>query len=570
MHTPPSAFFHRFHSFLSRRFLSQSTAIAAGDTTTAVPFRQQRKRRTIADPFVLNPAKQALTEYLYSTRALFYPHAENISKHSPSFLQSLLSNLKLSRSRAFPDVQQFLRYNPINEYLPFLESIGIAASDVSRFLPADRLFLCDNPQLLNSISALSNYGFPWTKLGLLYSHDASIFDSDGSLLRRRLDAIIELGFSRTQLVGICLAFPFVLGRREEESTGEDDGLFDDLKWVLLKSHLADSRCLDLCYVNCRKVGIFYDLGCEKGTIGEALGDGLNILLESSEENVKEKVSFFSRLGMKNEDVGRLIVRRPEILNFNLKDLVITMPEFLSYIGLDRKSKREIVLGYRHVLGRNTIGNLPEIMKAIGLHGWFSSKILNGGHRLLTGFNAKSDKEESKSNPRSDRTAEDKLLIPKMEFLLGVGFGENDIAREIVLKLHATKEQLDQRFSCLIGMGIEHSELVKMMLLSPKILNQSVAMIEEKIDFFQNGLKLSLQDLQKFPGCLLFDLEKRVKPRHRIMAWLRERDLLVINYAPATILATSERRFISCLKRIHPAAPKQWLESFSFRDYNGFN
>ncbi|KAF3784896.1 hypothetical protein EJ110_NYTH27567 [Nymphaea thermarum] len=57
----------------------------------------------------------------------------------------------------------------------------------------------------------------------------------------------------------------------------------------------------------------------------------------------------------------------------------------------------------------------------------------------------------------------------------------------------------------------------MMLLSPKILNQSVAMIEEKIDFFQNGLKLSLQDLQKFP----------VKPRHRIMAWLRERDLLVI-------------------------------------------
>ncbi|KAF3782457.1 hypothetical protein EJ110_NYTH34262 [Nymphaea thermarum] len=68
----------------------------------------------------------------------------------------------------------------------------------------------------------------------------------------------------------------------------------------------------------------------------------------------------------------------------------------------------------------------------------------------------------------------------------------------------------------------------MMLLSPKVLNQSVAMIEEKIDFFQNGLKLSLQDLQKFPGYLLFDLEKRVKPRHRIMAWLRERDLLVIS------------------------------------------
>ncbi|KAF3782456.1 hypothetical protein EJ110_NYTH34261 [Nymphaea thermarum] len=153
--------------------------------------------------------------------------------------------------------------------------------------------------LTMEVAALSNYGFPWTKLGLLYSHDASIFDINGSLLRRRLDAIIEWGFSRMQLVGICLAFPFVLGRREEESTGEDDGLFDDLKWDLLTSR-----------------------------------------------------------------------------------------------------------GFA-----NTIRNLPEIMKAIGLHGWFSSKILNGGHRLLTGLDANSDKEESKSNPRSDRTPEDKLLTP---------------------------------------------------------------------------------------------------------------------------------------------------------------
>ncbi|CAN6467572.1 unnamed protein product [Victoria cruziana] len=564
MHTPSSAFFHHFYSFLSRRF--QSTGIATTNTTiTAAPLRQKRKKRAIVDPLVLNPAKQALTEYLYSTRALFYPHAESISKHSPSFLQSLLSNLKLSRSRAFPDVQRFLRYNPINEYLPFLESIGIAASDVSRFLPADRLFLCDSPQLLSSISVLSSYGFPWTKLGLLYRHDASIFDGDGLYLRQRLDAIMGLGFSRTHLVGICLAFPYVLGRREEKLTGGDDRLFDDLKWLLLKSDLVNSHCLDSCYVNCRKVGIFYNLGCEKGTIVEALGEGLHILLESSEENVKEKVSFFSRLGMKNEDVGQLIVRHWEILKFNLKDPVITMPEYLSYLGLDRKSKRDIVLGYRHVLGRNRIGNLPEIMKTIGLHSWFSSKILNGGHRLLTGSNTNSATEESKSNPRSNQIVEDKLLIPKMEFLQGVGFGENRIAREIVLKLHATKEQLDQRFNCLLDLGIEHSELVKMLCLSPKILNQSVAMIQEKVDFFQNGLKLSLQDLQKFPGYLLFDLEKRVMPRHRIIAWLREKDLLVINYAPATVLATSERRFISCLKRIHPAAPKQWLESFSFRD-----
>ncbi|KAF3784897.1 hypothetical protein EJ110_NYTH27568 [Nymphaea thermarum] len=169
-------------------------------------------------------------------------------------------------------------------------TMGIAARDRMTYIDGS------NPEpAKTSVAALSNYGFPWTKLGLLYSHDASIFDIDGSLLHRRLDAIIELGFSRTQLFGICLAFPFVLGRREEESTGEDDGLFDYLKWVLLKSHLADSRCLDSCYVNCRKVGIFYDLGCEKGTIGEALGE------------CERKGQFLSRLGMKNEDVGRLIV-----------------------------------------------------------------------------------------------------------------------------------------------------------------------------------------------------------------------------------------------------------------------
>ncbi|XXG85910.1 hypothetical protein AAC387_Pa11g0909 [Persea americana] len=522
----------------------------------------------------IHEAQQALTDYLHSTSCLSFTNAEHITKNSPSSLSNLLSNFKFSIFNVSKSLHRFLRYHPINEFEFFFESIGISPPEIPAFLPPHKFFLSeDGRDLLSSARTLVEFGFPWNKLGRIYKEDVSVFSESTSKLLGRLHRLEALGFNRIQVIGICLAFPSFLGQNDEFG-GELDALFDVLKRVFYDFDFGSGLegNVDVCYEICRKIRVFYNLGCEKGKMGELIGRNRDVFLEFTEVAFVEKVDFFCRLGMRKEDIGLLVLRHPEILSFNLEDHIITVSDYLKRIGLDNEELNTVILQYPHVLGKNRLKNLPQTMKALDLQNWFADRIMNGNHHLLSGFVSSCSDEELKEDLKNDLERIEFLTkhhhtFGKLDFLLGIGFGNNLNNIEILRHLHGTGSQLQERFNCLLHMGIKYSSLCKMISASPKILNQNTDMLQQKVDFLCNELQCSLQHLEAFPSYLYYDLEKRIKPRHRILAWLREKDLLKKQYSLSTVLATSEKRFIACLLFIHPATPKQWLEVFSVKDFS---
>nr|CAD1818729.1 unnamed protein product [Ananas comosus var. bracteatus] len=269
--------------------------------------------------------------------------------------------------------------------------------------------------------------------------------------------------------------------------------------------------------------------------------------------------------MKREEVGKFLLENPKFFDFDLENPAISMPGYLRCLRLSPEQVAELSESYPYVMGRNKLGNLPGSIRAMGLAGWLLGKIVEGNHHYLSSefVSATSHVEKFECDfvegiEKIKSEKKEQFVDNKVEFLLGIGLGRNKITARAVAVLNGTKDQLDERFDRLLEIGFEYPMLCRMISASPKILNQSKEMLQEKINFLCNDLSYSLEYLDSFPAFLCFDLENRIKPRYRILNWLQEIGLLKKPFAPATVLANSEKRFMFNLYSVHPAAPKQWV------------
>ncbi|XP_012567243.1 transcription termination factor MTEF18, mitochondrial isoform X1 [Cicer arietinum] len=422
--------------------------------------------------------------------------------------------------------------------------------------------------LLDSACALCEFGFPWDKLGLLYMESGFMFRKSGHELKGSLCLLKRYGFCNVQIVGICLTFPFVFGVEEGNLVDEIDGLLSDLRFLFLDFDFAASveRNVNVWHEVCRKIKVFYDLNDGKGEIVELIGRNKHVILEHGEKELIEKVEYFCRFGVKKVEVARLILQGSELLNLDLETPVINVLKLLKHIGMSSQGVGDVRKNYAHVLGTIKMANLPNVMKAMGLHEWFFDKIKDGNHRLLTSYITSYPNEDHDKGYKSCLKTFDDARTPthnmnKLNFMHAIGFGENTLTMNILTHMHGTSEELQNRFDCLLRLGIEFSKLCKIITRQPKILSQNPEILEKKINFLCQEMGNSLEVLDTFPAFICFDLENRIKPRFRFHMWVLEKGLSSKNYSIASMIATSDKNFVGRVSRIHPAAPKHWFEQF---------
>ncbi|XP_009764267.1 transcription termination factor MTEF18, mitochondrial isoform X1 [Nicotiana sylvestris] len=517
-------------------------------------------------PQAILQAQEVLTDYFHNTRSLPFTFAEYIGKNSRFSLLGLVSKIPFSRS-CFPNsIQRFLRYHPINEFEFFFESIGVNHVEISPMLHTNKCFLCEDSKVFDAACALACFGFPWNKLGILYKGQVSIFSKEPCELRYRLSLFEQYGFGNVAVIGICLAFPHVLGGTSG-FLDEIDMLFDDLKRVFLDFDLASEveGNVDAWFEICRKVAIFYELGCEKGKIGELMGRNKSIFVDYSEEVLAQKIGFFCRLGVRKAEVGLLVLSKPEILSFDLEDRVISTVGFLKHFGMGVNKLKLTAQTYQYIMGRNRIANVPHVLRSLDLSEWFFDRLKNGGHGLLGSYVIGSvedfDEDYAEQLQKIQASRTPVYTRRKLSFLHGIGFGENNLTMKVLSQLHGPGVELQERFDCLLCGGVNFSTLCRMLSVSPKILNQKAQILEQKIKFLFLDMGLSQDELCAFPACLCYDLEKRIMPRCQFHRWLREQDWCPYEYSLASIVATSDKMFMDRISDIHPDAPKKWFDCF---------
>ncbi|PON60886.1 Mitochodrial transcription termination factor [Parasponia andersonii] len=558
-----------FSIILSRRF--SSTSAAATTTIRRLsPYPNLPGIHSKYKPKVVEEAQKALTDYLHTTRSLPFTFAEHIGKNSIVSLANLIRKIDFSAPTFSRSFRRLLRYQPINEFEFFFESIGIDHNEVPGLLPSNKFFFSEDGSVLNAAYTLSGFGFPWNMLGKLYKEEVSIFSKGSSELSARLDGFKEYGFGNLSVVGICLAFPYLLSV-EGGLSSDIDALFGDLKRVFVELEMGCcvEGNVDAWYEVCSKVRVFYDLGCEKGKVGELICRRKELFLECPEEVLVQKANYFCKFGVRKDCVGSFLLQSPEIFNLDLETPVISVLGLLEHFGLNTEELLDVSQKYLHVLGRNKMANLPNVMKALDLHEWLFNKIKSSNGQLLVTYTVSGpdediDKAYVNALKRIESSRTSTHTMSKLDFLRGIGFGENALTIKVLKNLHGSSTELQERFDFLLGTGIKYSKLCLQIRMAVRILSQSPGILEEKINFLCQEMGSSLQYLDNFPAFLCFDLENRVKRRYGYYLWLKENGLCTENYSIASLVATSEKKFLARLFRIHPAAPKQYLEGSSYK------
>ncbi|KAG8661744.1 transcription termination factor MTEF1, chloroplastic [Manihot esculenta] len=112
------------------------------------------------------------------------------------------------------------------------------------------------------------------------------------------------------------------------------------------------------------------------------------------------------------------------------------------------------------------------------------------------------------------------LCPALIFLRDLGFvGANAInCQTTVLLVYNVEFTLMAKIEYLMSLGFEYCEVKEMVVRSPGLLTFSVENnLMPKVEYFLMEMKGDLEELKRFPQYFSFSLERKIKPRHKMLA-----------------------------------------------------
>jgi hypothetical protein len=140
-------------------------------------------------------------------------------------------------------------------------------------------------------------------------------------------------------------------------------------------------------------------------------------------------------------------------------------------------------------------------------------------------------------------------------LKSIGFVEGSEDMRKAFKLFRGKgDELQHRFNFLVNTGLDPEDVVRMIKVAPQILNQRIDVLESKISYLLNGSGYPLSDLVIFPAFLSFTIE-RTKVRILMYNWLLEKGVVTPQLALSTVLACSDKLFMTYFVKKHPMGPE---------------
>ncbi|VVA22679.1 PREDICTED: mRNAion termination [Prunus dulcis] len=548
----PSSVSLKFQCFCSSRLTHHSkVSVIESAQSPNSPFANRVSRNARTE------AQATLFDYLHCTRSFSFTDAEHISKNSPIFLQNLLSNIDSEKDVA-RSLTRFLRYNPINEFEPFFESLGLSPSELLSFLPRHLMYLSDDCVLTDNVHALCNYGIPRSNIGKMYKEAKEIFGYDYGVLALKLQAYENLGISKATVIKLVSCCPLLLvggvnsdfvkvheklkrlglgmdwigGYASGNSTYNWDRMFDTMDFL-------------------DKVGYTEEQMCVLFELNPAL------LLEGSGKNVYVLFGRLLKLGLEMNEVYSLFMQNPQVLSVKCMKNLLLAVDFLFEIGMGTEEMADIVANDVEFLSSSSFKRPKTVCKDLKVkRDGLLQMIKEDPHKVLT-LASKSKGKNQLISPLPSKHLE------KTSFLVRLGYIENsDEMMKALKKFRGRGDQLQERFDCLVQAGLDCNVVSNIVKQAPHVLNQSKDVIEMKISCLTNCLRYPLDSVVAFPAYLCYDMD-RINLRFSMYAWLREKGAAKPMLSLSTLLACSDARFVKYYVDVHPEGPAMW-ESFKMQ------
>ncbi|KAE8809560.1 hypothetical protein D1007_13853 [Hordeum vulgare] len=533
-------------------------------------IRQMERRREV------RAAQKTFMEYLHVTRGMCFSDAEHISKRSPVYLSKLLEEVKhalkeppeggtelvfrskvkkrdMKDERVSKALVRLFQFNPVNEFEPFLESIGLGPRECSSYLPRDLMFLTDDEMLLDNFRQLCNYGIARRKIGRIYREATEVFSFGHGVLASKLNALEELGFSRTSVIKLVIASPVVLVRDLNVELKilewlDDIGIQRD--WI--SQFLSARKSYDWRKM-VRVPRFFINLGFTKEGVGKLVRQNPDFILDGSGQMLFAAVLMMLKAGCGKKELFDLFMDFPDVsvedFTRNLRRGMLVLAE----AGVSDEDVNKFVLSHGSMLGSAPLKMLNSIVTNLNVGKKRLRKIILEDPKLLMSYTLGSKVSQL---PKVDPF--EVSFSQKIKFLKSIGFVEGSEDMKKALKTFRGKgDELQGRYEFLVNnTGLDPKDVVNMIKMAPQILNQRIDVLESKISFLVSGTGYTLSDLVAFPAYLSFTIE-RSKVRMFMYNWLLERGVATPRLALSTILACSDKCFMSYFVNKHPLGPEIW-------------
>uniref|UniRef100_A0ACD5ZWL5 Uncharacterized protein n=1 Tax=Avena sativa TaxID=4498 RepID=A0ACD5ZWL5_AVESA len=532
-------------------------------------IKQMGKRRDV------RAAQKTFMEYLHVTRGMCFNDAEHISKRSPIFLSKLLEEVKdavkepveggaeaifkskekkkeMKDQRIRKALVRLFQFNPVNEFEPFLESIGIRPSECSSMLPPDLMFLADDEALLYNFHVLCNYGIARSKIGRIYQDATEVFSFGNGVLASKLQALEEFGISKTSVIKLVVSNPAVLVHDPNEELKilewlEGVGIQRD--WIF--RFLSAQKSYDLRKM-VRVPQFFVRLGFTKEVTGKLVRKNPDFLLDGSGKMLFTVVLMMLKAGSGKKELFDLFMDFPDVslekFTSNLRRGMV----FLAEVGMRDEDIYKFIVSNASMLGSAPLKKPNSILTHLNAGKKRMRKLVMGDPKLLMNYTLGSKVSKlPKQDPFEDS------FIGKIKFLKSIGFVEGSEDMKKAFKTFRGKgDELQDRYNFLVSSGLDPKDVVRMIRVAPQILNQKVHVIKSKMSFLVNSSGYQLSDLVVFPAFLSFTIE-RSKVRIFMYNWLLERGVVTPQLALSTVLACSDKLFMTYFVKKHPMGPEVW-------------
>ncbi|KAM6578607.1 hypothetical protein CsatB_030444 [Cannabis sativa] len=544
----PSFIYLKFQFFSSSRISYNGSFFESAYSSGSSPMATIRVSR-----IVKTEAQEALFDYLHFTRNMGFTDAEHISKNSPTFVQSLLSEIDTDKDVG-RSLTRFFRYHPINEFEPFLESLGLCPSELRLLLPKHLMYLSDDPSMLENYHVLCDYGIPRIKIGNMYKKAKEIFGYDSGVMYSKLKGYENLGLKRHTVIKLVSSCPLLLIGSVDSDFVEVlrklKGLGIENDWIggYVTSYTTYSwkRMIDT-------IEFLEKLKYNEEQMCSLFKTNPQLLLEGSGKRIFALFGRLLKLGLKMDDVCIMFKQNSKIFSWKCSKNILQAVDFLLEIGMPIKDIAEIVTEHMEFIGLSTLKGPRTVYKELKVGRSGLCQLMKEDPlrvlRLATKLELKRSEHVPCPNPSSH--------LEKASFLVNLGYVENsDEMTKALKKFRGRGDQLQERFDCLVQAGLDCNVVAEIIKRAPMVLNQSKDHIEKKIDRLQNSIGYPLESLIAFPSYLCYNME-RIDLRFSMYVWLRDRGAAKPMLKLSTLLSCSDSRFEKYFVDIHPDGPVVW-------------
>jgi len=264
-----------------------------------------------------------------------------------------------------------------------------------------------------------------------------------------------------------------------------------------------------------------------------------IILSDIENDIKPRIHEWEKAGIEQEYIGRMLLKYPWILSTGV---IENYRRILSFFN--RKKISGTVLGiaakrWPHIIGCSTkrMNSILELFDDLGISKKMVVPVITSSPQLLLrkpneflqivfffremGFDKETVGKILCRSPEIFASNMESTLKKKIDFLVDFGVSKHHLPRIIrkypEILLLDINHTLLPRMNYLLEVGLSKKDVRSMIFRFSPLLGYSIELVmKPKLEFLLRSMKKPLKAVVEYPRYFSYSLERKIKPRFRVL------------------------------------------------------